>query len=572
MLTSEESSLLGMLSAHRLNEHLDAIASFNRRSGSAGEAAAREYVRSILSDTGLNCIESTGKGILGFGGSASLTFFEAGVAQSIPAKAWNFSGDTGQEIRKGDAVFMTEEDFPSSTLEYLVSRDSKTKRRDLEDKIVFSAAYSPHCILDAEDRGALGFVVCWPNKDEECIHHSGSFMGWGTPQPEEADWFPSIPILAISGKDAHFFKELLSERRSIPCGVRTSAEEAVHTVPCLETVLPASEHDTKWFLLIGAHLDSKYLGATDNASGAAVALSVMEVLSALDNRRAGIRTCWWSGHEFGRYTGSSLFARENFRSLYNHCLAYTNIDMPGMRGSECYRKITVGPDLFPIAAATVHDITGQEGVPGERVRAWDQSFQNMGVSSYFIWASTLAETSALRTGRGSMPWWWHTEYDTLEFCDRDVLFKDAQLYLLAVWRLLNATDRFPDPLPLWEAVSDEMRGLVEVCPSYLKSSFCPLTEEFLSLQTKWKQREEALLGERIPVIRTLNRIYLSARTPYQQDWGGGTRYIPGIAEGFAFFNSKHGVRDAKKDVIMENYIKEQFNRIYFEIESLGSRI
>jgi hypothetical protein len=37
-----------------------------------------------------------------------------------------------------------------------------------------------------------------------------------------------------------------------------------------------------------------------------------------------------------------------------------------------------------------------------------------------------------------LPWYWHTEADTLDKVDREVFRKDAQIYMAALWRVCTA--------------------------------------------------------------------------------------------------------------------------------------
>ncbi|MDR3265620.1 MAG: M28 family peptidase, partial [Synergistaceae bacterium] len=438
MLTVREEELLSLLEFKTLLSHFDALASLDRRSDGEGEGRARKYLTDRLRESGVSCDASADEGILGFGGAATLCvrsapdgFFET---RDVSAKAWNFSA--GGTNVAGVARFLPK-GSPSGVLDYLSSMTpfknsavSPTGACDLAGRVVLSRSFSPPVVLDAASRGAVGFVICWPQGDEEEIHHSGTVMWWGTPGPEESAWAPDIPVVAVNKRDGDRLVEA-AERGELVLSLSSESAEEVVPVHRVEATIPSTTGDSR-FILAGAHLDSKYLGATDNAAGAALALSLAVALSRMEHRRWGVKICWWSGHEFGRYTGSSLYARDRFDELERDCVAYANIDMPGMRGATDWSAITAGPDLFDLAARAVLDVTGQRGVPAGRVRAWDQSFQNLGVSSLFVWSSRLPPNSPCRTGGGAMPWWWHTEADTSEFCDPKVFETDARLYMTAL--------------------------------------------------------------------------------------------------------------------------------------------
>ena len=49
---------------------------------------------------------------------------------------------------------------------------------------------------------------------------------------------------------------------------------------------------------------------------------------------------------------------------------------------------------------------------------------------------------SFRTGTpkhaGGLGWWWHTEHDTMDIIDRDILIRDTKIYVAVVWRLLSS--------------------------------------------------------------------------------------------------------------------------------------
>ena len=89
-------------------------------------------------------------------------------------------------------------------------------------------------------------------------------------------------------------------------------------------------------------------------------------------------------------------------------------------------------------------------------QAGDYSFNNIGLPSFFMLSSTMP--NALREEKnyydvsgcgGNIAW--HTENDTLEIADRDILLTDMKIYLLSALRIANA-----EVLPFdWGATCDE---------------------------------------------------------------------------------------------------------------------
>ncbi|MDR3231221.1 MAG: hypothetical protein LBT65_07260, partial [Synergistaceae bacterium] len=260
--------------------------------------------------------------------------------------------------------------------------------------------------------------------------------------------------------------------------------------------------------------------------------------------------------------GSSLYARDRFEELERNCVAYANIDMPGMRGAADWSAVTAGPDFFDLAARTVLDVTGQRGVSAGRIRAWDQSFQNLGISSLFVWSSQLPPDSPYRTGGGAMPWWWHTEADTAEFCDREVFETDARLYMAALVRLLADEREAPRVETLWTEVNERLLRLeADLSPVLDLSGLRGLLQDGLSA---WKAKERSLESS-LHAVRLLNRVCYSAREAHLQDWVNGNDFIPGLSEAATVLRKE---MPARKRAIVVHYAITQRNRLLLLAEEL----
>lgn len=106
----------------------------------------------------------------------------------------------------------------------------------------------------------------------------------------------------------------------------------------------------------------------------------------------------------------------------------------------------------------IRAVTGLEA-RGERPhRAGDYSFNNIGLSGFFMLSSTMPEPLRREKGYyvvggcgGNIAW--HTENDTLEIADRGVLLRDIRVYLASVLGVANAP-----VLPFdWRALAAEFR-------------------------------------------------------------------------------------------------------------------
>ena len=109
----------------------------------------------------------------------------------------------------------------------------------------------------------------------------------------------------------------------------------------------------------------------------------------------------------------------------------------------------------------IQDVAGKPTF-GERPHcAGDYSFNNIGISSYFMLSSTMPTEMREEKGYyavggcgGNIAW--HTENDTLEIADKDILLRDIKLYVLTVFRNANA-----DILPFdWRETTREFLATI----------------------------------------------------------------------------------------------------------------
>jgi hypothetical protein len=208
-------------------------------------------------------------------------------------------------------------------------------------------------------------------------------------------------------------------------------------------------HDPDHFVMLGGHIDSWFYGAIDNGAANATALEVTRLFAAHRARmRRGFRVVFWSGHSHGRYAGSAWYADTFWEELHDRCVAYVNVDSTGATGATLYEEILAMPETGALALEVIADVTGQKAELTRVGRAGDQSFWGIGIPSVFMSLSRVSIDSAPElsramgalTGRrkSGQAWFWHTEHDTLDKVDLDVLQLDTQVYLSTILRLANS--------------------------------------------------------------------------------------------------------------------------------------
>lgn len=308
-----------------------------------------------------------------------------------------------------------------------------------------------------EEWGGVGLIAVNPGID---IHWGTCTTIWGSPDLHDLPRKPKIPVVAVNNPDGKALMALAESGGEVT--IRTVMEEGWFPQSIPVVSIPGTE-DPQKFVLLHGHYDSWEVGVGDNATGDATMLEIARVLWA--NRaglKRGVKIAWWPGHSTGRYAGSTWFTDAFAQELDEHCLAQINCDSPGCRWATSYHQTRAFTESAALAAGAIRDILPDADIKTIRPpQAGDYSFNNIGLPSFFMLSSTMPE--ALRreknyydvSGCGANIAW-HTENDTLEIADRDILLVDMKIYLLSVIRIANAT-----LLPFdWTATCDEFAATI----------------------------------------------------------------------------------------------------------------
>jgi N-acetylated-alpha-linked acidic dipeptidase len=289
-----------------------------------------------------------------------------------------------------------------------------------------------------EEWGAKAVIAVNPGID---IHWGTCTTIWGSPDTDDLPRKPKIPVVAVSHPDG---QELIAAAKAGQTAkVFTEMLEGwfPQKVPVV-TIPGAAEPDR--FVLVHGHYDSWEVGVGDNATGDATLLELARVLHKNQGKlRRSVRIAWWPGHSTGRYAGSTWFADHFAQDLDEACVAQINCDSPGCRWATSYHQTTCMPEARAHVSAIISEIAGQAPKFKRPNQAGDYSFNNIGISSYYMLSSTMPDDMrakkkyyAVSGCGGNIAW--HTENDTLEIADKAVLMTDMRIYLLSVLRHANA--------------------------------------------------------------------------------------------------------------------------------------
>jgi N-acetylated-alpha-linked acidic dipeptidase len=356
--------------------------------------------------------------------------------KTIRAKSPAFSANTSAGGLTGQLVSIPSLYSPRSVDLFDVTPATNA---DVAGKIVIIDGYGgPPPVRLFEQLGAIGQIYINPGVD---IHWGICTTIWGAPDLDNAQRQPRTPVISINRPDG---EALVKQLEQGPVEVTLHAELKEGWFPCPVIVADIKgQEEPERFVLVHGHYDSWDVGIGDNAVGDATLLELARVFHKhRDQLARSLRVAWWPGHSTGRYAGSTWFADKFGLDLARDCIAQVDIDSPGCRWATEYYDISWMTETEDFCKQAIYDVTGKEA-HGERPhQAGDYSFNNIGLSGFFMLLSTmpkdmLKEKDYYPVGGCGANIAWHTENDTLEIADKDNLMRDLRVYVATLQRVLN---------------------------------------------------------------------------------------------------------------------------------------
>jgi len=389
-----------------------------RKSGLGQDLAAANYIVDQLNGCGLD---------------ATLEAFDA--FDSDPGDAeLELLGPDGRIIQARACTHIEPtppEGFVGSLIDVGAGGLDDYKGKDVRGKIVLAevsyAPATPEKARIAVSHGAVGIVLMnWGRDEGTAIPARGLKAVWGNPTPQSWHDIPRIFGASISRKDGIFLRSHLA-RGSVRLRARIAANRVWRTlyqpIAWLHAPETAAQHEQ--FVIVSGHLDSWDPGVTDNLTGNGV---MMEIARALAQRRdelvRSVVFCFWNGHEVAEATGSACFVDTHWERINRHAVAYFNIDSVGMKDTTEF-QINASPELAGYSRRIAKECFGENVAlkQSDLKRVGDQSFFGIGVpaaTGRHMFSSDIigAENGA------TLGWFNHTEFDTMDVLDADILDRD----------------------------------------------------------------------------------------------------------------------------------------------------
>ncbi|MFQ5745010.1 MAG: M28 family peptidase [Acidobacteriota bacterium] len=406
-----------------------------RESGSEDERKAATYIVERLRSFGLEPQIYEPELYLSVPRSATVEVLDGGTSE-LPCKTPAFSASTGDGGVEGELVGIASDRV--KTTSELFTASARVDASEVGGKVVLVEGYAmPKIVRQIEDAGATAAIFINPGHAHEGIVTTI----WGTPSLKDRHKIPQLVVVSVPESAG---AELRHGLANGGCRVRVSTElfRGWAACPLVVAEIPGKSAD---FVLLHGHYDSWHVGIGDNAVGNAALLEVARAVNTVSERLwRGVRVAWWPGHSTGRYGGSTWYADNFAMDLRDHCVAQIDVDSPGCRWATAYDEVMWMQEASEFAAQTIQQVTGVTARGIRPLRAGDYSFNNLGLTGFFMLLSNIPAEVAERQGFypvggcGGNSDAWHTEEDTLEVADRENLERDIRVYLAAVTRLATA--------------------------------------------------------------------------------------------------------------------------------------
>lgn len=392
----------------------------DRTSGKDGERRAAEHLAKKLTAYGVRH-----------------TVHETRLYMSWPVEAVVTVPDTGLTVRGIAPAFGGSTPLEGLEAQVAFLDGNRPPGPEVKGKIVLaSGGVSPDRSLSVQRAGAAGLVQI---DEGEILHEMIATTIWGTPTTESAPRIPTLPIIGLRKSDGDRLRAAVAQAGRLR--MSTKVEQGWATAPLVVAEVPGRSSD---FLLVATHIDAWYRGMTDTAGTNASILEMARVLQGQQTRlERGVRFAWWPGHSFGRYAGSAWYVDRFWADLDEHCVAYTNLDGSGRRGSRMDAVSAGGwPGIAEFSREFARARTGKTPeAPGGRGglfrpgRDSDSAFQGLGIPEFFIGVPGPPRGHPEVEPAGRITYW-HTAQDTIDKIDLkalelDTRYRVAQLYALA---------------------------------------------------------------------------------------------------------------------------------------------
>ncbi|MBI5968548.1 MAG: M20/M25/M40 family metallo-hydrolase [Deltaproteobacteria bacterium] len=320
--------------------------------------------------------------------------------------------------------------------------EDELQARDVRGKVILAeSSYSPprqEKIRLATAKGVIGALIAhWGLEEPRLMVRGNAKAIWGNPTPETMEQMPKIPVLGITKADLSLLRQLLA-RGSVRVRLTAQVDRGWEKLLLPMGRIAGLGDDAEQFIILGGHYDAWGNGATDNANGNALVLEVARVFNKYRHRlNRGLWICFWSGHETGTMAASTWLIDNFWDELRDRCLAYFNVDSPGMKGTDRY-TVYVSPELADFAANVAGEVLAENPDIQRVPHTGDQSFFGIGIPS--MNARTMFSPAEIQKMANATLGWWNHGYpchDTLDKVDPRMMAKNMRAVAATAYEICS---------------------------------------------------------------------------------------------------------------------------------------
>lgn len=417
-----------------------------RLSGTDKMRKATEYIRSRLEENGV---------------CARIDHFP--MYQSYPGEAYlKVVSPEEREIKARPVCHIdsTPEGGLEGELIYLESGAYEDyEGKDVKDKIVLTnmdwSPGRPEKARIAWEMGAKALIIMnWGEAGSDLIQMGAVKSQWGNPTPETIKDVVRLAVISVSRKDGEYLASLCGRQEGgVSVYLEASATREWITADQPIGFLKGKNAADK-YVLIGSHVDAWGKSAICNASGNALNLEIARVFAKhrdeLDGR---LVFTFWDGHEIAEGGGSTWYADNYWQDMTENCIGYVNIDNLAISGTTI-PGVEGQPELKNLLMEAIRAVFGEEGL-------WHQAYKGGGDSSFFgvgvpytSFATEYTEEKLKELNYAFYSPWLHTDDDTVDKIDMNLMRKHAEYFIYVIEKLLNYPV-FPYDL---EALADDVEN------------------------------------------------------------------------------------------------------------------
>ena len=459
-----------------------------RLSGSPQMRKATEFICGKLKEYGVEAHIDHFPMYQSYPKEATLTLL-APEKKEIPARPVCHIKSTSAEGLSGELVYLGSgayEDYEG---------------KDVTGKIVLTdmnwSPGRPEKARIAWEMGAKALIIMnWGKAEDGLIQMGAVKAQWGNPTPDTEKDIVDLTVISISRADGEYLAGLCEKGE---VSVHLTAEATREWITADQPIGRVyGGKSSGQYVLVGSHVDAWGKSAICNASGNALNLELARLFQKhKDELNRDVVFVFWDGHEIAEGGGSAWYADNYWKDMNENCLAYINIDNLAIKGTTI-PGVEGQPELKDYLTGAIKEIWGQEG---EWHRAYkgggDSSFFGVGVP-YCSFATEYTEEKLVELNYAFYSPWLHSDSDTIDKLDRDLLLGHGKYFAYIIEGMVNA-DRVLYDL---KALADDTReqwSLIKVLSGRgadLISELGETVEEYAkALEALWDLRNQEGFAE-----------------------------------------------------------------------------